>query len=910
MADQVPFINRETELGQIEVLVGEWGTRRVLFIYGQGGIGKTRLLQEVRKRYADRKAVSRLHVLDIIDFDDRTFHIPQNVGRSIAMALGEEAFEPYMRGLLDWRKMETANVSPEGLAEKREQINQILIDNFNRVSSTRRIVLLLDTTDALEKMDVWNYISDLALHIKNALLLVAGRNADVLWEKLKSEIGEDAQLIELPPLEPEASERYLQQKQKLRHVTLAPEIAQKLLLLARGRPILIDLAVEWMAREIPLDWLVEEDIAQLEKLSDEEMKERQKAFEYQLVHHIANIRTQMDRLILALSRIYPLDREMIVELLGLSEEESEELLEEARTFTYVFIKPLPDGRITLHDEMRRMVNEHIWPEIDPQGERQRRDSTRAIAYLEHKLKTLREQIAQLGKVEKATYEERDAKELEAFLEREALERELWGLEEQRLRHTLPVNLTEGIEVFAKMFDEATQVYRFSFRQTLISEVQQYWDQLSPDQRYIVDIRRAKHMLDCGEYQAGKELLLEMLNYPGLQPSQKVDMYIQLGNLEIRLGDFGAGREYFEEAVRLSQEHNLEDWLTRALNALGWGHRLVGHFELAVRHYEEALELSIRLKDRRREAWILNNMAFALAHLGQLGAALNLCDQALALWREVKFDRGLGAVHEVYGEIYVLFERLDKALSHYRAALDIFEPSDDREWLSRVYAGCGLAYRLSGDLDSAEAILNKALDIGLEKDKALILHRLAHIYQERGQIDKAEQYFVQSHDLCDTTLEADLKLNNLSDLAGIALLKGQYDRIEEFAVSFEEYKRRWPDVNFPRAVGTLLKNLGDLALYATPDNMEPAWGYYKEAFPLLAKHGNLRPYSVQAQLGHLNSLLVAPQVPEQTVRELGTRFRELWRQKGLDSEHPDALRFFLRWKEGEYLWLTNGWPHHR
>src|SRR5512145_1092695 len=48
---QMPFIDREEELALIDRIVGEWGTRRVICIQAGGGVGKTRLLQEVRNRY-------------------------------------------------------------------------------------------------------------------------------------------------------------------------------------------------------------------------------------------------------------------------------------------------------------------------------------------------------------------------------------------------------------------------------------------------------------------------------------------------------------------------------------------------------------------------------------------------------------------------------------------------------------------------------------------------------------------------------------------------------------------------------------------------------------------------------------------------------------------------------------------
>ncbi|NJP04251.1 MAG: hypothetical protein HC837_00785 [Chloroflexaceae bacterium] len=100
MSQQVPFIGRDAELALIDQLVQEGDTRRAIFIDAPGGLGKTRLLQEVNQRYrAGLSAAPTLIVADIIDFDDRTLHIAQNVGRTIAQMLDKRLFEPYLRGL-------------------------------------------------------------------------------------------------------------------------------------------------------------------------------------------------------------------------------------------------------------------------------------------------------------------------------------------------------------------------------------------------------------------------------------------------------------------------------------------------------------------------------------------------------------------------------------------------------------------------------------------------------------------------------------------------------------------------------------------------------------------------------------------------------------------------------------------
>lgn len=762
MAKRVPFVDRKQELAQIERLISEWDTRRVLCIHGPGGIGKTRLLQEVRKRYAGSgNEKSSLLVANIIDFDDRAFHFAESVGRKIAHMLDKKTFEPYLRRLRDRRKMEEAGVSRERLRQEYDAIDHAFVNCFNEVSEKQRMVLLLDTTDALVGTDVGDYMFGLAFELENAVLIVAGRNAKDVWEDLQPKLGEDAQLIELAPLQEEASHLYLREKQELLQTPLDPDLAQKMLWLASGRPILIDLAVEWRSREIPLDWLMEESLEDLKALPEDEMKERRRDFEHRLVHHVADTRQLMDWLILTMSRVYPLNVKMIAELLGVSLEKAQELFEEAKT--YVFVKALPDGRISLHDEMRRMVNAYVWPEVDSDGDRRRRDSRLAVGYLERKIEEINDQIGQFEEKEKTARREGDLElELDIFTRREALERELWRLEGRRLRHLLLVDLDKGVQIFVDLFGKATQSYRFTFRESLVTQVQQpqFLKRFSSVQRYAVDIRRAMHLIDDGRYRAAKELLLNMLDREEVLPAQYVEIMIQLGNAEVRLGQFEQAINHFKEAVERSEANDLEEWLLRSENALGWAYRLVGDWERAAEHYKSALKYSLGFKDKHQQALIFNNLGFALGlqPIEEEEEALPLCEQALKIWQDLGYERGVGQVYCTMGEILRYHNRLEEALDHFDEAAEIFEPVDDLEWLSNVYCGRGTVEviismleeenieRKQDYLERAKSDLEEARDIGLRRDEPRYLHYLAHIALEQGDVQKATDLFKRSYDL--------------------------------------------------------------------------------------------------------------------------------------------------------------------
>jgi len=90
----IAFVGRDTELGAIKESIDLWGQRCVICIDGPGGIGKTRLLQEVRSFN-----IKNVFIAEIIDFDDLALRIPANIEFTIARQLGPEVFEPYRQSL-------------------------------------------------------------------------------------------------------------------------------------------------------------------------------------------------------------------------------------------------------------------------------------------------------------------------------------------------------------------------------------------------------------------------------------------------------------------------------------------------------------------------------------------------------------------------------------------------------------------------------------------------------------------------------------------------------------------------------------------------------------------------------------------------------------------------------------------
>ncbi|HYT02951.1 MAG TPA: ATP-binding protein, partial [Candidatus Acidoferrum sp.] len=353
MTEFMEFIGREEEVTYIDSVIKKTNIHALVFVRGAGGLGKTRLLQEIHKTYAGN---GEILVTDIIDFDDRSLHTFEGLEIRIAQELGIAA--EVAKEVQELRKFRLDGATQRILEVQQQIITNTLKNEFNDKSLNKRILFFFDTIEKVEENNL-NSLLLLLSYFENGVFLFAGRpqtNVDISL-LMKNYFGEDAFIIDLEPLGQDESRKYLRAKLRTMH-NIKDERIENLLTLVKGRPILIELTAQWLSIAQPPDWLLNE----LQSLSDEDLEKKQEDFQANLVRHITQLRTPLDRLLLILSRVYPVDVEMAEELLGLSREVAEMLIASAKK--YVFVKTLPEAKITLHDEMRAMVNKFVWPFID------------------------------------------------------------------------------------------------------------------------------------------------------------------------------------------------------------------------------------------------------------------------------------------------------------------------------------------------------------------------------------------------------------------------------------------------------------------------------------------------------------------------------------------------------------------
>ena len=930
----VPFIGRDNELQLIHEQLLAWQTRRVLFVWGDGGVGKTRLLDEVGKRF-DHSAEHIIKILPIIDFDDDKYKLSQNLGFTIAQQLDRHCFEPYLNALSQLYLAEKWAFE-EGkplLAERNGDINQTFIDCFNQASYKQRVVLRIDTTETLQNSTPLTYLLDMASHLQNVLILVAGRNGKQLYEQYQTPLQEDALLLTLPAFAVADSRDYLECKQSLLKVTLNREWMDKLFFLVGGRPVLIDLAIEWAQAHRTLPWMESLSLAELEKwqqkadAGDEDallmLGDMQAHFQREVVMPIADLESPLDYLKLVLAKVYPLDRAGIIEMLNLSEEEGDELIEQA--LDSVAIKRLPDARLKLQDVVQDLVNEHVWPVLDPNRAWERRENRRSIRYLTSKSNALLHQICQgkqLREQNIATVEPSDL--LQASSIRRERENEFWILRIERLRRQLTIDVDAGYAQFEEDYQLASRVVpSANGRYGLLSVIEPYaaWGLPAPDmkgnvlreaQQITVLRLLARQMTFAGMYHDSAQIYEELLKIVPPDSEEYIATLYGQANQFARIGKLQQSLQVTERALQVANQLQHATWQIGCTIDKGWVYQLMGDLAQALFYYEAALKLAYQHDHIERIAKIYNNRAYVLVLLNQYSQALNEVKQAIRLWEELAQNEernrfSLAQSYHTAGEIYLELEQASDALPYFEHSLALFEQEEVRgsEWKSQARAGRGFAYwqlawakQQQQDDQSAQQYLTYALaDLKWAAahastfNRASVLNRLGEVYFLLKRYAEAEETWQQG---LQTAHQIEDALNELHSLANLARL-ARLHPVQSFATWHdfehyytEQYSTRHLAPHSDLMQGLFYSYLGHLALQER--QLSDAIRLYQRGLPLLSQQITYAPFNLISQLNLIQNELL-PQLPIPLVRQLGNELKQWW----LENEHDMiALLHFREW----------------
>ncbi|PKO20232.1 MAG: hypothetical protein CVU38_21225, partial [Chloroflexi bacterium HGW-Chloroflexi-1] len=318
--------------------------------------------------------------------------------------------------------------------EQREKYPQAelwkpFLAGYTAALGKRRSVLRFDTAERLEyerdsqevlddcevtELDApsWRWLLRRIGDLPNTTILIAARptSTGLLRQRLLDAHGDRVLLLEIAGFTLGETEAYFQATEFGRQVAdESVEMVEKIHLLAGGRPILIALALDWLARGMWDSRLYPVSVAELrtgktQAQAEEEAGQHGEAwqqwhktrqqFEAVLVGQIRRLATPLDIAVCyaALCR-KGCNAAILSRLMGIGEKETSGLVEELLELSFVKPpRPGSHGLFFLHDEMYDLMEKYVWLVDWPDYHEQERLDEEIISWYSEQISALDESI--------------------------------------------------------------------------------------------------------------------------------------------------------------------------------------------------------------------------------------------------------------------------------------------------------------------------------------------------------------------------------------------------------------------------------------------------------------------------------------------------------------------------------------
>ena len=221
-------------------------------------------------------------------------------------------------------------------------------------------------------------------------------------------------------------------------------------------------------------------------------------------------------------------------------------------------------------------------------------------------------------------------------------------------------------------------------------------------------------------------------------------YGDLGNLNFRQGKYREARSYFEQSIELSYAGSSTANNAQIVANLGLTHMNQGNFDQGIEVMKKQLAIAQRANDKQGMATLYTNLGIVFFEKGDYSNALSAYRRGLKLSEELG-NKLLTSI--AIGCIGSVFERqgdYDKAMLNFEEDLSLCEELGDKQGIAIALGLIGELLSYKGDFHKSIEYLQKNLmlceELGYKKGIAKAVNTLGDVFFYTGQFDRSLHYY--------------------------------------------------------------------------------------------------------------------------------------------------------------------------
>jgi predicted ATPase/KaiC/GvpD/RAD55 family RecA-like ATPase len=244
-----------------------------------------------------------------------------------------------------------------------------------------------------------------------------------------------------------------------------------------------------------------------------------------------------------------------------------------------------------------------------------------------------------------------------------------------------------------------------------------------------------------------------------EPEVLARCYDNLGVLSMKSGELEQASKYYEQGLKIALENNLVGHALSPYNNLCNLYFVTGEFQKVFETAQKGLELAKKVGSLYGLQWFDSMLAGSYAYMGELQKAISIWEDVLALAKRTKYSVQISGTLSSLGACYLYLGEWDKSLQYLMEALDIAKKIGE--------------YQFSGNAT----------------------YLLGELFMEMEDYMEAEKYFNENNSLYGKAGDKDTQLtDSFPALSRLYLKKGEIEKAKELIEKTYEYatrtKNRW------------------------------------------------------------------------------------------------------------------------
>ncbi|OQY27769.1 MAG: hypothetical protein B6244_09700 [Candidatus Cloacimonetes bacterium 4572_55] len=187
----------------------------------------------------------------------------------------------------------------------------------------------------------------------------------------------------------------------------------------------------------------------------------------------------------------------------------------------------------------------------------------------------------------------------------------------------------------------------------------------------------------------------------------------IGLVCYRKGDYAEAMDCFEKELKISRELGNKQNISTVVGNIGMIYKNKGEYTEAMECYEKSLKISRELGDKKGIARAVGNMGLVYASKGDYAAAMDCFEKKLKIAEELGNKKSISTVVGNIGIVYQEKGDDAAAMRCYEKKLKIAEELGDKEGISIAIGNMGVVYDSKGDYAAAMDCYDKMLKIAEE-----------------------------------------------------------------------------------------------------------------------------------------------------------------------------------------------------